>query len=306
MCLHRDRVLNPSDERPPSYGTKIGIARLVPLDPVTVRGRLPIRISNFGIDDMTKFISGVSGLVVSLVLFSGFSIVNLLSEERSRSHVGDAGVAFFAARKAELYAGIVLLFVAQQVLLRWPKPAAPSDVEAMRITIDPILEAVLNDYYQTIQPLNQAQPTVRTNIMLPTWRSLRLGRYMKIYYWNGGPAGVIYPEAELDLQWSPRSGTCGYAWAKRRPVIYDSGNEDFGAPETRLSSKQRRVVGHIGSVLSVAVWSKARKEVVGILNLDSTSNVDQTFFNRQEVVERVEARARALSTVLFPDGVKAN
>jgi hypothetical protein len=142
--------------------------------------------------------------------------------------------------------------------------------------------------------------------MLPTWRRFRCGQYIKIYYTHGGPAGVICPDAERDLRWRRGKGTCGYAWASGHTAIYDSHDPVYTAAETRLTFKQRQVVGDLKSVLSIPIWTKAQKKVIGILNLDSGWNTDRTFLNHQDVVQRLEARARTFSTVLFPDGVKSH
>lgn len=253
---------------------------------------------------MTKVFSGIFGLTISLILFMGFSVVNLLSGDEASRYIGKATVEFFKTWKLWLYGVIGLFFTLQQIWLRWPKPVSLSDVEDLRGIVEPLLKTTLTEYYSTIPKSAHPAPTVRINIMLPTWRRFRLGCYLKIYYSHGGPAGVRYPDDELDLPWRRKNGTCGYAWAKKHTVIYDSQTPDFQAPEKRLTPKQRQVVGYIKSVLSVPIWSKKQKKVIGVLNLDSKWNVDRTYFHQENVIQRLEAWARVFSTMLFSDGVK--
>ncbi len=255
---------------------------------------------------MTRLVAGIFGLVISIILFMGFSVINLLSGDEASKYVGKTTADFFKGSKPWLYGVVGLIFAVQQIWLRWPKPGSLSDVEDLRGAVEPLLETVLTEYYSTIPKSSQPAPTVRINIMLPTWRRFRLGCYLKIYYSHGGPAGVRYPDDELDLKWARKKGTCGYAWAVKRPVIYDSENHDFKAPEKRLTPTSIQVVGYIKSVLSVPIWSKAHKKVIGVLNLDSTWNIDRTHFHQEQVIRPLVARARVFSTMLFTDGVKPN
>lgn len=255
---------------------------------------------------MTRLVVGTLGLVISFILFMGVNVVNLLSGDQAAQYVGQATVEFFKDWQLWFYGGVALLFTMQQLWLRIPKPVSLSAVEDLRSPVELLLKNVLNRYYTTMSQYSQSSPSVRTNIMLPTWRPFRLGRYLKIYYSNGGPAGIRYPDQELDLTWVKNDGTCGYAWAQRRTVIYDSENEAFKAPEKRLTYQQKQTVGNIKSVLSVPIWSKMEKRVIAILNLDSTWNVDRTLFHQEELIQILEAWSRVFSTMIFVDGVKAH
>lgn len=257
---------------------------------------------------VTRFLSEVGGLITGLILFMGVSLVNLLSGEEAYLYIGEGTSEFFKKWKLWMYGGFALLFAFQQISLRWPKPVSMFEVEDMKVISNQLLGNAITDYYEEIKKLggNPILPSARVNLMLPTWRRFRIGQYLKIYYSNGGPAGVSYPGAELDLKWTRNNATCGAAWAKERTVIYDSNTQGLKSPEGSLTTEQKEVVGDIKSVLSVPVWSKAHKKVVGVLNLDSKWNIDRTFFDRTEVVQLLEAQARLFSMMLFPDGIKPN
>lgn len=256
---------------------------------------------------MIKLVTGSLGLIVSLLLFAGFNFTNYLSTDEAAVFVGQGTVDVVKAYKAYLYIFLGLLFLTQQIWLRWPKPASHSEVEAIRSIIVPLLERVIAEYAREVASMSGSSalcPAVRCNIMLPTWRRFLLGRYLKIYYSHGGPAGIVYPEGELDLEWRWKSGTCGYAWAKNRPTIFDSNDSRFSAPAKRLDKKQRTIVGDIHSVLSVPICLASDSKVVGILSLDSKFNVDNTRFANEQVVGKLIASAATFPNLLFADGVK--
>lgn len=255
---------------------------------------------------MNRFATGSVGLLISIVLFAGFSVVNWLSSDEASRFVSESIVQFVKGYKPYLYLAIVILFTLQQIWLRWPKPASLADIQELKEIIEPFLAGVLEEYYKATKGISQIAASVRINIMLPTWRRLRLGRYLKIYYSNGGPANLILKNDEFDLVWKRGQGTCGEAWKKERRVVYDSAAEGLTGPRKSLTEEQVRIVGTINSVLSLPIWHNETKKVVGILNLDSIHNVDKTFFNREEIVNRVTARSGPLSMMLSPDGVKSH
>jgi len=254
---------------------------------------------------MKRLTTGLVGLVISIVLFAGFSVVNWLSSDGASRFVSKSVVRFVKDYELHFYIGIIILFTLQQIWLRWPKPASLADIRERTGIIEPLLDGVLEEYYKAASGLSQTVTFVRINIMLPTWRRLRFGRYLKIFYSNGGPGGLLYKDDELDLPWKPGQGTCGVAWKKERGVVYDSVADGLTGPEKDLTEEQMNIVGGINSVLSLPIWHKETKKVVAILNLDSIENVDKTFFNREEVVHAVTARSGPLSMMLFRDGVKS-
>jgi hypothetical protein len=132
---------------------------------------------------VTRFAGGMIGLSISLVLFAGFNVVNLLSSNDAAQYVGAPTVDFFKAQKLWLYSALALLFTVQQVWLRWPRPASLVDVEEIRGIVHLLLQATLDEYYGIVASKStQPAPSVRAHIMLPTWRRFRCGQYIKIYH----------------------------------------------------------------------------------------------------------------------------
>jgi hypothetical protein len=253
---------------------------------------------------MKRFAAGIVGLVTSIVLFAGFSVVNWLSSDEALKFVSASLVQFVKDYKPFLYSTIILLFTLQQVWLRWPKPASLADIQELKGIIEPFLAGVLEEYYKAAKSISQTVASVRINVMLPTWRRFRFGRYLKIYYCSGGPVGLVYKNDELDLVWKRGQGTCGEAWKKEWIVVYDSAAEGLTGPKKSLTQKQIGIVGNINSVLSLPIRHSETKKVVGVLNLDSIHNVDKTFFNAEQIVNAVTARSGPLSMMLCTDGVK--
>jgi len=232
------------------------------------------------------------------------SLITFPSDEFASTHSELA--TFVRQKKLWFYILLITLFSLQQAWIRWPKPVALSEVEELKDIMESFLSTVFAEYYRVIQGFTKTLGSVRVNLMLPTWKKFKLGRYMKIYYTHGGPAGLSYRNDELDLRWDRKQGTCGEAWRKEHSIIYDSNTAGYTGPERSLTKQQIDCVGHLKSVLSVPIRHKESKKIVGILNLDSTHNVDKTFFDNQLVVNAITARANRLETILFEDGVKAN
>jgi hypothetical protein len=258
-----------------------------------------------------KFAGGLLGLLISVVLFAGFSLVNYASSDEAGKFISASAVTVIRNNKPFLYGFLILIFLMQQVWLRLPKITSLAEVHDARKTIEPFLELVLLEYYKAVSGIAQGQAvvSVRINIMLPTWRRFRCGQYLKIYYAHGGPAKLRYNNDELELawrSWSKGRGTCGDAWSKKHIVIFDSDASGLQGPAMSLTLKQLETVAHIKSVLSVPIRHSATKKIVGILNLDSTYNVDKTFFNREDVVNIVTATSSPLSMMLFRDVVAAH
>jgi hypothetical protein len=254
---------------------------------------------------MKRLAFGAAGFIASVILFAGFSVVNYLSSDEFSKTNPDLAT-LVRQYKLWLYSIIIALFSLQQIWIRWPKPVALSDVEELKDIMEAFLLSVFEEYCRVVKSISQTAGSVRVNLMLPTWKKFRLGRYLKIYYTHGGLPGLMYGNDELDLRWSKKQGTCGEAWSKERYVIYDSSTDALKGPEKSLTDEQIGVVDNIKSVLSVPIRHKETKKIVGLLNLDSTHNVDKTFFNHQSVANAMIARSNRFATILFRDGVKAH
>ena len=125
--------------------------------------------------------------------------------------------------------GLGSLFVLQQIYLAMPKPVPHDEIEKRKALIQFYLRSAHATYYKKLQeilgPSHKEYATVRIHIMLPTYRALGLfGSYLKVFYYYC-PEGVIYSQAELDLTWKKKEGTCGCVSLPRLwPRIY----RDFG------------------------------------------------------------------------------
>lgn len=246
-----------------------------------------------------NFSEGIWGLLVSCLLF-----ITLLLVDRCSNPETDMYIPSIKNHQSWFYISIIGLFVIQQVMVRWPRRASLGDVKYLKRPIVESLENILKQYHAVVSKINsgaQGPPHVNANIMLPTWSGVK--RFLKIYYYYPYP----YSDKETELKWKSGAGTCGYAWAKKSVVIYDSVNPEYKAPEERLKPHHTNVVGDIKSVLSIPIWDRQSKKVIGILNLDSNvSNIDKTYFNKEEILLKMEARAHHLSPLLesFYKGVR--
>lgn len=246
------------------------------------------------------FSEGIWGFLLSCLLFIALLLVAPCSNPET-----DMYIHAIKNHQSWFYILIIGLFVIQQVMVRWPRRASLGDVNYLKNPIVERLESILKQYYVEVSGKNsgtQGHPLVNANIMLPTWSGLKC--FLKIYY----SFPHQYPAKETELKWKSEEGTCGYAWAMKCAAIYDSVNPEYKAPGERLKHHHIKVVGDIKSVLSIPIWDRQSKKVIGILNLDSSvSNIDKTYFNDRVVLEKIAARAQHLSPLLesfFYTGVR--
>lgn len=246
-----------------------------------------------------NFSEGIWGFLISCLLFITLLLVNQCSNPET-----DMYIPAIKSHQSWFYIPIIGLFVIQQVMVRWPRRASLGDVNYLKKPIVESLKYIHKQYYAEVSGKNsgtQGHPLVNANIMLPTWSGLKC--FLKIYYSFPHP----YPDKETELKWKSGEGTCGYAWAMKSEVIYDSVNPEYKAPGERLKPHHTKVVGDIKSVLSIPIWDRQSKKVIGILNLDSNvSNIDKTYFNDRDILEIIAARAHHLSPLLesFYNGVR--
>jgi GAF domain-containing protein len=239
-----------------------------------------------------SFLKGFGSVAVAVLLAFGWVWTSFLK---------DLGLVTDLQR-TWILALVTIIFVLQQVYLVMPKPAARAAVAARAPVVENFLRTCLNEYYERHIGAGENRPRVRMNVMLPT-KGYILCESLYIYYF-ACPPGVVYTDKEKDCSWGKHKGTCGWAWAKRQTTIFDSGHQDLSAAALRLTERQREVAGHVQSVLSVPIW--APEKVVGVLNLDSESNVDETHFDKLQVWRLAEATASCLGSLCFRDGVRGS
>jgi hypothetical protein len=194
-----------------------------------------------------------------------------------------------------------------QTFLVIPKPAKFGAIEGRKVIIEKHLDDLLNHYYAVLAACpgynpNNALPIVRVNLMLPTKIFYGIfGCYLKIYYYSC-PLGILYNDNELILHWRKKKGTCGWAWSQKRISYYDSVDPNLQIPSKRIPIKFVPIIQNTKSVISVPVVYK--DDIIGILNLDSPSNVSDTKYNLQQVSDLVYIFGLALSGVCFEHGVE--
>jgi len=237
--------------------------------------------------------NGVFQVALALVLGLGWGWSELLA---------DSGL--ISKETKFLLVGIVtLVFALHQVFIALPKPVNRTDVENQKRIVELWLAHLLKDYYETLQRVHPAEdvPIVRANLALPTWGFLLVRSHLQLYYfWC--PSGVVYTNAELELKWRKKVGAVGSAWNSRNNTLYDSVDPRFTDPAKRIGVRSARVVANVRSVLSVPLLKDGR--VVGVLNLDSDSNIDTTRFDNQEIAGLVRRYADDLRPLCFSDGVR--
>lgn len=242
---------------------------------------------------LKRFGSALLTLFLALAWMWGFILKDL-------NIIGDTQRLWIVA----IFTGVL---AAQQAYLAFPRPVNRGTVEAQRPVIESYLAAVLRRYYQqllTLAPgLEGSPPCVRVNVMLPT-RRFRIGAsYLKIYH-TACPPNITYYDDELSEKWKKDQGTCGWTWNQKTLSIYDSKHEKRSLPADRLTASQRRATSHLNSTLSIPIWNKDDR-IVGVLNMDSEQNTDESFLAHNEIIDSAEACAQHLAAHCFSNGVKS-
>jgi len=197
---------------------------------------------------------------------------------------------------------MVSCLIIQQVYVNKPKPKDRSAVEKQREIAQSCLNSLFFQYQAILVQLGNpaVANSVRVNLGLPTRDWIGLW-FIKIYYYSC-QRGQAYSNEELSLKWKRDVGAIGNAWRTKEITLFDSANEKYGAPANSMGERFRRVVGNVGSVVSVPIIGKSGK-VIGVLSLDSTANIADTRFAEPEVVKLLQAYADTLQPVCFFDGV---
>lgn len=181
-------------------------------------------------------------------------------------------------------------------------------VNDAQVLINPFLESYRDEMIEVINREfsdNLNPDDIRANIMLKVKRKHPFMRgFIKIFYHSGQ-----YAEKELNMPWykgGKGSGTCGEAWNKACPVIFDSKDQTYRIPQDRLDKKQKDVpiITDINSVLSVQIKKRASDLIIGVLNFDSKLNIDRTRFNEPSIITEGLTIARKLVYCLPTEQVK--
>lgn len=201
---------------------------------------------------------------------------------------------------------LTVFFFLQQVYLVFPEPVPIAKARQRAQVIEGYLRGLLVDYEKFVRDYlglaqGDAAPVIRINVMLLA-RRFRIFKRLRIVY-TACPNGLSYSGDELKLRWRRAQGIVGAAWSNGQPVIYDSKDASLNGAAGTRSPKQREITDTLNSVYAVPLLSAST--VVGILNLDSQSNIDKTAFNHAFVTALASNYAGALVPFCFEEGVEA-
>lgn len=238
-----------------------------------------------------RFLKGAGSVLFAIALALAWPGANLLKDLQV---VNDN-------QRIAIFASLIIVLALQQTYLVLPKPVGRSAVDERREVVDTFLANFHNRYLERLG--NESLPTVRVSVMLLTKRARGLlGSHLKIYYW-ACPDNAVYPDWERKLNWKKKQGTCGWAWKSGDMSIYDSATPNYQLPADGLSEDKANALDSIKSWLGVPI--RYNDTVVGVLNLDSEQNIDQTRFTDRSIYTLAVACARDIATLCYQDGVKA-
>lgn len=181
------------------------------------------------------------------------------------------------ARIAAVAVGTVAQFVVSYVSLYRPYSKLRRDHRVQLMGV--LFEGLRREYRK--QAGTDAEP--RVNVMqverqfaegiLP-----RRERQLRIAFHTDG-----YGREEVGQRYAPGEGCWGRAYVENDPTYYDERRQPLG--ERQMSATQRRVTEDVKSVLSVPVYRPGRSddEIIAVLNLDSSRNVERTKFDKKAV-----------------------
>ena len=216
-------------------------------------------------------------ILFSIVIATGWRWIELLEKQRILpvNHI------------IYILGGITFIFIIQQIYLVIPQSIHKGLVIRRNKIVSNILAQLLREYYRKISKLtcSRIKPTVRINIMLPTIKTrIPIGKKLKIFY-SACPDGVVYNSDERELSWIMGQGICGRAWSSAQIAHFDSEDEYLNSAIKNLSKKQRKVIGHVKSALSLPMWED--NKIVGILNIDSQKNIEESFFKHNHIIDLI-------------------
>lgn len=172
------------------------------------------------------------------------------------------------------------------------QPLLRVERERRTFLIDIVLQRLLTVYREEISDCD-----LRANVMAADGpRYLRcLSRLsgLSITYATRG-----YSSWELNLTYEAGQGTAGRAFQTREPIVYDSRTRRD--PERTMTVEQLVATDQVTSAVSVPIYrsGNVRREPLGVLNLDSVENVENTKFNGEATRTLLMKYADVIGTVL--------
>lgn len=230
-------------------------------------------------------------VLFTVALAAGWQWINVLSRQ---GQMADALVLWLGG-------GLTLVLALQQLYTQIAHPSSPEQARKAEVIANDYLRGLLAKYYEYMKKLNaRQQPNVRINVMLPTsWYKLR--KFLRMYYTATLP-GVSYRNEEQVLAWKKGQGVCGWAWKHRMRGLYDAVRPGFDTAAKKRTIEQEKIAGALKSIYAEPIFFDGK--VVGILNLDSDSDLTETRFDDPVVQDLVKTYADNLAAVCFPDGVR--
>lgn len=155
--------------------------------------------------------------------------------------------------------------------------------------LEPLLEdlifpMIVNEYEELVDD----PPEVRVNVMLLRRRDVfPLGNSRKLWPWKRSlkvefAHGNYSNFNEYDVKWAVDEGVCGTAIEYNKMIWSDL--ETVEIHEWDMTRNQLNATKHLGSVLSIPIYvpeDESKNHPVGVLNIDSRANLDETQFDRE-------------------------
>lgn len=154
--------------------------------------------------------------------------------------------------------------------------------------LEPLLEDLIFPMIKTdYERLVANPPTIRVNVMLLRRRdTLPLGNTRKLWPWQRSlkvdfADGDYTDYNEMNIKWAVDEGVCGTAIEYNKMIWSDL--EDVEVHEWDMTQNQLNATQHLGSVISIPIHvpeDGSKSYPVGVLNIDSQANLDETQFDR--------------------------
>ena len=146
-------------------------------------------------------------------------------------------------------------------------------------------------------------PDVRANIMLLGHRDFPIPRgERKLCPWTQSLM-VDFRLGEYDddghLKWRKGEGVCGTVIEFNKAIHSDL--EEVEIYEWDMTDRQHRSTEHLGSVLSIPIYrpeDEEKNEPIGVLNVDSEKNLNDTEFGRSEIKKTLKKYASYVGRTL--------
>lgn len=171
--------------------------------------------------------------------------------------------------------------------------------------LEPLLEDLIfpmihTDYEQLVDD----PPEIRVNVMLLRHRDvLPLGNARKLWPWQRSlkvefSQGDYTGFSEDTIKWAVDEGVCGTAIEYNTMIWSDL--EKVEVHEWDMTQNQLNATQHLGSVLSIPIHvpeDELKDYPVGVLNIDSQANLDETQFD-QDLGKELKRYANYIGTLV--------